>query len=86
VDAVAVRFDDGRMEPLCSIYCSSCLPAIEASLVSREFKISDIFSRIAVAYVTEEELRQCGLSGEIFTNVNTPEEFRQLVELGQKAF
>ena len=77
-DAVVVRFDDGFVEPLSSIYSISCLPAIEANFAAERFKISDFFSKVAVTYVDEKELNDNGLSREIFTNVNTPEEFRRI--------
>jgi molybdopterin-guanine dinucleotide biosynthesis protein A len=81
-DAVVMRFEDGFVEPLCSIYSVGCLPAIEANFAAGMFKISDFFSRVAVAYVSEKELQQQGLSREIFTNVNTPKEFGLLRRQG----
>jgi molybdenum cofactor guanylyltransferase len=81
-DAVVMRFEDGFIEPLCSIYSVACLPAIEANFAAGMFKISHFFSRVAVAYVGEREFQQQGLSREIFTNINTPEQFRQLGRQG----
>ena len=81
-DAVVMRFEDGFIEPLCSIYSVACLPAIEANFAAGMFKISHFFSRVAVSYVGEREFQQQGLSREIFTNVNTPEEVRQLSSEG----
>jgi molybdopterin-guanine dinucleotide biosynthesis protein A len=77
-----MRFEDGFIEPLCSIYSVACLPAIEANFAAGMFKISDFFSRVAVAYVGEKEFQQQRLSREIFTNINTPEEVRQLSSEG----
>ena len=42
-DAIVMRFEDGTMEPLCSIYRSSCLAEIEVYFSSKKFKISDFF-------------------------------------------
>jgi molybdopterin-guanine dinucleotide biosynthesis protein A len=85
-DAALMQLDNGNVEPLCAIYCSSCLPAIEASFVAETPKVTSFLSRIAVAYLSEAELREDGLSPAIFTNVNTPEEFRQLLNSSQNPF
>jgi molybdopterin-guanine dinucleotide biosynthesis protein A len=74
-DVVAMRFDDGFLEPLCSIYSTTCLKAIEQNLQRQEYKISELLKRVRVSYVSEAEIGCLGLSREIFTNVNTPEEF-----------
>lgn len=79
-DAVVARFDDGFVEPLAAAYSLACLPAIAACFSQGRFKVSDFFSSITVAWVGEDDLRQQGLSRQIFTNVNTREEFRELVE------
>jgi molybdopterin-guanine dinucleotide biosynthesis protein A len=78
-DVVLVRFDDGFIEPLCSLYSRSCLPIIEASLSAGRLKIADFFERVTVSYVDEQELSKAGLRRNIFSNINTREEFRQLI-------
>ena len=78
-DAIVMRFEDGTMEPLCSIYRSSCLAEIEVYFSSKKFKISDFFESVKVAFIEEQDLRRHGLSTEIFTNINTSQELQQLV-------
>jgi molybdopterin-guanine dinucleotide biosynthesis protein A len=78
-DTAVIRFSDGFIEPLCSIYCTTCLPAIEDSLSVGKFKVSGFFSRIDVAYIEEAKLQEHGFERTMFSNVNTPDEFRQLI-------
>jgi len=77
-DVVAMRFDDGFLEPLCSIYSTTCLHTIEQNLQREEYKISELLERVRGSYVSEAEIVRLGLSREIFTNVNTHEEFARL--------
>lgn len=77
-DAVAMRFSDGAVEPLCSIYSSTCLAFASQNLANRKLKIADLLSQVAVEYISEDELHRHGLTREIFTNVNTPEDLSLL--------
>jgi molybdopterin-guanine dinucleotide biosynthesis protein A len=77
-DAVMMKFDDGFCEPLCSLYSKACLQVIEENFRQHQYKISEVFSSLKVAYVSEEEITTLGLSREIFTNVNTPEDWERL--------
>jgi molybdopterin-guanine dinucleotide biosynthesis protein A len=77
-DAIMMKFDDGLVEPLCSVYSKACLQALEENLRLQQYKISEAFKRVKVAYVSEAEIAGLGLSREIFTNVNTPEDWERL--------
>ena len=77
-DVVAMRFDDGFLEPLCSLYSVTCLKAIEQNLQRQKYKISELLKRVRVSYVSEAEIGRLGLSREIFTNVNTHQEFARV--------
>ena len=57
---------------------STCLPVTEQNLASGKLKITDLLSQVAVEYITEEELHAQGMSRKIFTNVNTPDDLKQL--------
>ena len=76
--AVVMRFNDGAIEPLCGIYSSSCLPVTEQNLSRGKLKITELLSQVAVEYIGEKDLHECGLSREIFTNVNTPDDLKHL--------
>jgi len=73
-DAAVIRFNDGKVEPLASIYTRKGLPEIERNIASRQYKITDFLDRIQVAYVGEEALKEVGLSRRIFANINPPED------------
>jgi molybdopterin-guanine dinucleotide biosynthesis protein A len=77
-DAVVMRFNDGAVEPLCGIYSSTCLPVTERNLANGKLKITDLLSQVRVDYITEEELHAQGMSRKIFTNVNAPDDLKQL--------
>jgi len=77
-DAVVMRFDDGAVEPLCGIYSLTCLPVAEQNLASGKLKITDLLFQLKVEYITEEELHTQGMSRKIFTNVNTPDDLKEL--------
>jgi|GEM_PF-626571 molybdopterin-guanine dinucleotide biosynthesis protein A len=77
-DAVMMKFDDGLIEPLCSLYSKACLTAIEENFRRQQYKISDVFGSVTVTYISEAEICRLGLSREIFTNVNTWEDWERL--------
>jgi molybdopterin-guanine dinucleotide biosynthesis protein A len=77
-DAVIMRFNDGSVEPLCGIYSLTCSLVTEQNLASGKLKITDLLSQVKVEYITEEELHAQGMSRKIFTNVNTPDDLKQL--------
>ena len=81
-DAAVIRFSDGKVEPLASIYTRRGLPEIERNIASRQYKITAFLDRIQVAYVGEEALTTIGLSKRIFSNINTPEDMLLLDALG----
>lgn len=69
-DAVVPRV--GRfIEPLCSVYNKSCLPAVQSALAEDRFKISEVLSGLDVTYVEEDTLRQFDPSLASFHNINT---------------
>jgi molybdenum cofactor guanylyltransferase len=78
-DAVVMRFEDGFVEPLCSIYASTCLPAVKENLEQQKLKVSYLFTQLKVEYVSEAEIRRVGLDRQIFANINTPDEFKGLL-------
>lgn len=71
-DAVLMRQDDGKLEPLCAVYNRSCLPTVKANFERQRFKLSDLFPDLRTHYLTEADLEDLGLDRGIFTNLNTP--------------
>jgi molybdopterin-guanine dinucleotide biosynthesis protein A len=76
-DVVIAESPEG-FEPLHAIYRrDTCLPAIEASLDSRELRMISWFPRVKLRRLTREELERYDPDGLAFWNVNTPEEFEE---------
>ena len=76
-DAVLMRLDDGRLEPLCAVYNRSCLPTVKANVERQRFKLSDLFPDLRTHYLTESDLHGLGLDRGIFANLNTPGDLEQ---------
>ena len=76
-DACVVRRSPEEIEPLFAVYGRSCLSAAEDCLKEGRRSLRALFERIDVRYARPEELPGFDLD-RIFTNVNTPEEYRKL--------
>lgn len=59
-------------EPLCAIYHASCLPAVDSAITNRRFKMRDLLLKLNVLPVMSYE-------SAVFTNVNTPADWTQLL-------
>jgi len=76
-DAV-IPFWKGKVEVLHAVYSNALLPALQASLGAGRFRITDALGEAHVRYVQEEEIKQFDLEGKSFSNVNTPDEYKQI--------
>lgn len=65
------------LHPLHAFYHRRCLDIVEQNIKTGRRRLTDIYPSCRVRRVTDEELRQHGLSDRIFTNVNTPEEWER---------
>jgi molybdopterin-guanine dinucleotide biosynthesis protein A len=72
-DAV-VPLSPGGPEPLCAAYGPACREAILARIERGERKAAAFFEDVRVLYLEPGELAPFGDPGEIFRNVNRPEE------------
>jgi len=77
-DAVLMKFDDGKIEPLCGIYNKSCLTIIKSNFEHNQYKLSELLAELNVFYISEKDLNYLGLDCSIFTNINTPEDLKSL--------
>jgi molybdopterin-guanine dinucleotide biosynthesis protein A len=70
---IAIPKHDKRLEPLCAVYLKSCTNKFEELINKEEFKLKDSFKYFIVKRInfTRKEL-----SGNEFTNINTPEEYQ----------
>lgn len=77
-DAVVPRRRAG-WEPLCAVYAQRCLPVIDAQLERDGRKVDHLFPALRVRAVSEEELRAVDPTLQSFRNLNTPEEYAELL-------
>ncbi len=78
-DVVVPVLSNNYYEPLCAIYSKRCLPHVARQLEREEFQIIRFFSHVNVLPVHEDALREVDPELVSFTNINNPEELRQVV-------
>ena len=66
-------------EPLLALYNRRCLPAIERLLGSNERSVTAIFDRVRLKTIGENQWRKIDGEGRSFLNVNTPEDWTDLI-------
>ncbi len=69
----------GRLEPLCAVYHSRCLPPLMEQFDSGERALHRSLRKLKLRRVEEEKLRTADPDLSSFTNINTPEEYRRLI-------
>ncbi len=77
--AVTVVRVAGRLQPLCGVYRKSFCETAQRSLEAGENKIDRLFSGVPTCVIEEEQLVSAGFSGEMFRNVNTRQEWEEVV-------
>lgn len=75
--AVVPRTKDG-WQPLHAVYSKSCLEVINEVVAEKKTKIIDIYPRIKLRVVEEEEFHSLDPLNESFINVNTPEDLARI--------
>jgi molybdenum cofactor guanylyltransferase len=65
-------------EPLFAIYTKKCLGPMKRLLENGNYCIHDVYQRIRVRYVANEELHQFDEEGKSFVNLNTQAQFDRL--------
>jgi len=78
---VVVPYINGRWEPLCAVYSRECLKPIVECLKADIRQIHRFYSQVKVLKVGEEELSRVGKIDELFYNMNTPEDYRNLMRV-----
>ena len=71
--AVVPRRGD-LMEPLCAVYAPACRVPAQEAFASGERSAMAFYERVAIRWVTEEELARFGDWDRLFVNVNTSED------------
>ncbi len=78
--AVVPMSANQKLEPLCAIYCTSALNAVENLIASGERKVSLLYDRVPTRFVRFEEMQQLAGSELFFRNINTPGDYAQAIE------
>jgi molybdopterin-guanine dinucleotide biosynthesis protein A len=66
-------------EPLFGLYNRRCIPAIAGVLETDERSVTAIFEKVRLKTIGEEQWRIVDDEGRSFLNVNTPEDWAQLI-------
>jgi molybdopterin-guanine dinucleotide biosynthesis protein A len=74
---VVVPSYSGMLEPLHAVYHRNALPVIEEQIRLEQRRIRDMFTRLRVRYVTEEEIDRFDPERKSFKNLNTPQEYEE---------
>lgn len=80
---IVVPVKAGEYEPLTAVYRASCRPAVEAALAAGKRRVVSAFEGVSVRTVAEDEWSAWDAEGLSFINLNTPEDYRRVVELMQ---
>jgi molybdenum cofactor guanylyltransferase len=78
VDAVVPRTKSGY-HPLCAVYRRTCLPIVSRHLATGRLTLRDLLTEVRVREVTETELAPIGHPAALLANLNTPDDYRALL-------
>jgi len=77
-DGAVPRRTDGRIEPLLAVYSRRCAHSIERSIGSGDLKAGSFYEGLDIRYFPASELVDPPDEAKLFTNINTPEDYRAL--------
>jgi molybdopterin-guanine dinucleotide biosynthesis protein A len=84
VDAVVPLNDASLPEPLCAVYSTACLPAIEMQIAAGRLKVALFIDKVRTRYVPPAEWRVWDPYGVSFLNVNREDDLRRAESLLQR--
>lgn len=67
----------GVVQPACAVFSRDFLPLAEAALKAGKYKVEPVFPRDRTLLLTEADWGQFAKAGEMFENLNTPEDFER---------
>lgn len=82
IEAIIPIQPDGKFQPLCAVYRKSCFSKIEETLQSKDWSLRNMLERLQVKFVEFSEVSQFSNSEKFFMNINTPEDFVQIAQIG----
>ncbi len=72
---------NGLPEPLCAVYATTCIPAIEAQLEAQSYKMTSFLDAVKVRFIEPSEWQRLDKDGVSFLNVNTEEDMERAEQL-----
>lgn len=79
-DAVLAEQSDGRIQPLCGLYCTQkCLHEVEKMVSEDNWRLQDLSKRVSARILRFSEFEDIPGADNLFLNVNTPEDYRVAV-------
>ncbi len=75
IEDALITQHQGKAEPLCSIYASTCIPHFKNKLERDQLKITDALEGLNIRTVNFDD--QSWFSGNEFSNLNTPDELNK---------
>lgn len=67
----------GVVQPACAVFSRDFLPLAEAALKAGKYKVEPVFPRDRTLLLAEDDWGQFAKAGEMFENLNTPEDFER---------
>jgi molybdopterin-guanine dinucleotide biosynthesis protein A len=84
-DAVIPRIHPNEFaEPFRAVYQKSCLPSIEAAIISGQRRVRSFFGDVNIRFVDEPEIKKYDPELITFFNVNTSEDMLEAEKIAQK--
>ncbi|MEJ5348845.1 MAG: molybdenum cofactor guanylyltransferase [Desulfosoma sp.] len=80
VDVVVLKKEE-KFEPLMALYHVRCLPHIRRCIESDQRQIISFYRNVRVYAVEESQWRRYDPEGRSLWNINTPEDYEQMLEL-----
>jgi molybdopterin-guanine dinucleotide biosynthesis protein A len=79
-DAVVPRTDRGY-HPLCAVYTRACRETVAKRIDERRLAMTDFIEAVRTRVIEPEDVERFGPGRRLLANVNTPDEFDELVAL-----
>ena len=71
-----------RQQPLHALYHRSALAVVQAQLALGRYSLERLLQQLPIDWVLDHEIADCDPLGRAFTNINTPEQLRQITKTG----
>ena len=74
---VVVPSVGGLLEPLHAVYRRSLIPLMQEQLQHERRQVRELFGKVRMRYVTEQEIDRFDPARKSFKNLNTPQEYKE---------